>query len=73
MNRTSLREFAVVSIGKDPTKESENPAFDSLDKLEIISAVHDHFGEKVADVAELDNFVDLDSLYEILRAHGLVE
>ena len=73
MNRSSLRDFAVVSIGKDPAKESENPAFDSLDKLEIISAGHDYFGNKVANVAELDNFVDLDSLYEILNAHGLVE
>lgn len=72
MNSSELRIMALTALQKNPDTEPENPKWDSLDKLEIITAVHDSFGDQVADVADLDNFSDLESLYQILNKHGLV-
>lgn len=72
MNKSELREFAIKAVGRNPDKEPENPLFDSLDKLEIISSVYDTFGDAANSISELDNFSDLDSLFEILKASGLV-
>lgn len=72
MNKNELREFAIKAVGRSPEKEPENPQFDSLDKLEIISAVYDNFGDEANSVTELDNFYDFDSLFEILKANNLV-
>lgn len=72
MNSSELRILAITALQKNPETEPENPQWDSLDKLEIISAVHDAFGEKVSDLTELDNFSDFESLNEILKNHGLV-
>lgn len=73
MNKSELREFAIKAVGRTPEKEPENPLFDSLDKLEIISAVYDAFGDQANTIVELDNFSDLNSLYEILKASNLVD
>jgi hypothetical protein len=72
MEAHELRAVALKAIGKDPAKEPENPLFDSLDKLEIITVLHDTFGDRVAGVDDLDDFSDLDSLTEILKAHDIV-
>lgn len=72
MNASQLRLLALTALHKNPDTEPANPQWDSLDKLEIISTIHDTFGEKVADVDELDNFSDLDTLREILKKHNLV-
>lgn len=72
MNKTELREFAIKTVGRTPEKEPENPQFDSLDKLEIISAVYDTFGDKANAIVELDNFSDLNSLFVILKKSNLV-
>ena len=73
MNKSELREFAIKTVGRTSDKEPENPLFDSLDKLEIISAVYDTFGDQANAIAELDNFSDLDSLFDILKASNLVD
>ncbi len=73
MNASELRLLALSALQKNPETEPENPQFDSLDKLEIISAVHDTFGEKVTDLTELDNFSDFQTLLEILKKHNLVD
>ncbi len=72
MNASELRLLAITALQKNAETEPENPQWDSLDKLEIISAIHDTFGEKVADLDELDNFSDFESLLEILKKHNLV-
>ena len=72
MDAHGLRDVALKAIGKNPAKEPENPLFDSLDKLEIITAMHDTFGDQVAGVDNLDDFSDLDSLTAILKAHGVI-
>jgi hypothetical protein len=72
MDAPRLREVALKAIGKNPAKEPENPLFDSLDKLEIITAMHDTFGDQVAGVDNLDDFSDLDSLTAMLKGHGVI-
>lgn len=72
MNSSELRSLAITALQKNPESEPENPQWDSLDKLEILTAIHDTFGEKVSDLSELDNFSDFESLNEILKKHGLV-
>lgn len=72
MTKEELRLFCIKSVGRSPEKESQNPAFDSLDKLEIISALHDKFGDAAGSINDLDNFFDLDSLFDILKTHELV-
>jgi acyl carrier protein len=72
MDATGLREVALKAIGKNVSSEPENPVFDSLDKLEIITALHDTFGDGVAQVDDLDDFSDLESLTAILKAHGVI-
>jgi acyl carrier protein len=64
--------LAVTALQKNPETEPANPQWDSLDKLEIISAIHDTFGQDVADLDDLDNFSDFESLLTILKKHNLV-
>ncbi|GAB2823900.1 hypothetical protein GCM10027022_13150 [Alpinimonas psychrophila] len=73
MNESELRLLAVLALQKDPETEPENPQWDSLDKLEIISALHDEFGDKVASLDELDNFSDFETLLEIMKKNNLVK
>jgi acyl carrier protein len=73
MNKKELREFAIKAVGRSPEKEPENPQFDSLDKLEIISAVYDQFGDEANSITELDNFSDLETLFVILKESNLVD
>lgn len=73
MNKAELREFTIKAVGRIPEKEPENPLFDSLDKLEIISAIYDFFGDQANEIKELDDFVDFDSLYDILKGSKLVD
>lgn len=73
MNASELRKLAISALQKNPETEPDNPEWDSLDKLEIISAVHDTFREKVADIEDLDDFSDFESLYKILKGNNLVE
>lgn len=72
MEAAELRVLAVKALQKNPETEPANPQWDSLDKLEIISAIHDTFGEEVANLEDLDNFSDFESLLAILRKHDLV-
>lgn len=73
MNIDELKIVTADALGKDPSAVSANPQWDSLDKLEIITQLHDVFGEKVNDVSDLDNFSDLESLAAILRESGLID
>lgn len=72
MNKQEFRIFTITALQKDPSLEAENPKWDSLDKLEIISAVHDEFGEVVSTVSDLDYFEDFETLYELLKKHKIV-
>jgi acyl carrier protein len=72
MDLQELRIFTAEALGKDPLTLPENPTWDSLDQLEIITNLHDRLGEKVGE-ADLDNFTDLESLAAILRERGLVD
>lgn len=73
MNASNLRELTLSTLNRNSQTEPENPVFDSLDKLEIISAIHDEFGSKVADIDGLDEFADFDGLYKILKQHNVVD
>ncbi len=73
MDVTELRKITAEALGKDIATVPENPEWDSLDKLEIITHLHDVFGEKVNDIDDLDDFEDLDSLARVLRSGGLVD
>lgn len=73
MDVTELRKITADALGKDVVTEPENPEWDSLDKLEIISHLHDVFGESVNQIDDLDNFVDLNSLAALLSESGLID
>jgi len=73
MDVTELRTITAEALGKDPKTVSVNPEWDSLDKLEIITHLHDVLGDEVNSVEDLDNFNDLESLAAILRESGLVD
>ena len=73
MDITELRTVTANALGKDPASLPANPAWDSLDKLEIITHLHDVLGDKADEVSDLDNFVDLESLAALLRESGLVD
>jgi hypothetical protein len=73
MNIADLRIITAEALGKDPTLVPENPQWDSLDKLEIISHLHDVLGEDAQEVSDLDDFSDLESLVRLLRGSGLVD
>ena len=73
MDVTELRTLTAEALGKDPKAVPANPEWDSLDKLEIITHLHDTLGDKVNSVDGLDNFNDLESLAAILRESGLVD
>lgn len=73
MDIAELRTFTAEALGKDPATAPENPEWDSLDKLEIITHLHDLLGDAASGIANLDNFADLDSLAAILRERGLVD
>lgn len=72
MDANVLRDLALKAIGKNPAAEVENPQFDSLDKLEIITALHDELGDAISGVDDLDNFTDLETLTNLLKAHGVI-
>ena len=73
MDISELRRVTAVAIGKDPEAQPENPEWDSLDQLEIITNLHEIFGSKAAEVDDLENFNDLESLAAVLRKSGLVD
>lgn len=73
MDLTELRTVTAQALGKDPASVPANPEWDSLDKLEIITHLHDVLGDKANDVGDLDNFTDLESLAAILRERGLLD
>ena len=73
MDVTELRTITAEALGKDPKTVSANPEWDSLDKLEIITHLHEVLGDEVNRVKDLDNFDDLESLAAILRESGLVD
>ena len=73
MDISELRRVTAVAIGKDPATQPENPEWDSLDQLEIITHLHEVFGSKAADIEDLENFTDLESLAAVLRKSGLVD
>lgn len=73
MDIVELKNVTAAALGKDPASQSENPEWDSLDQLEIITHLHEVFGSKAADVEDLEDFHDLESLAGILRKSGLVD
>ena len=73
MDVSELRTITAQALGKDPSTVPANPQWDSLDKLEIITHLHDVLADKASDVGDLDNFSDLDSLAALLRERGLVD
>ncbi len=73
MNIAELKTVTAEALGKDPNSVPANPEWDSLDKLEIISHLHDVFGASANDVSDLDNFHDFESLASLLRESGLVD
>jgi|GEM_PF-3295844 len=73
MDISELRRVTAEAIGKDPETQPDNPEWDSLDQLEIITNLHEVFGSKAADIEDLENFTDLESLAALLRKSGLVD
>ena len=73
MNITELKTVTAEALGKDPLLLPANPEWVSLDKLEIITPLHEVFGASANDVGDLDNFKDLESLASLLRESGLVD
>lgn len=73
MDIAELKIVTAAALGKDPATQPENPEWDSLDQLEIITHLHDVFGSKAAEIEDLENFHDLESLAAILRKSHLVD
>ncbi|MBU1587290.1 MAG: hypothetical protein KKH51_05020 [Actinobacteria bacterium] len=73
MDMSELRRFTIESLGKNPDTEPAVPEWDSLDRLEIITNLHDKFGDAANEIPNLENFTDLDNLGEMLRERGLVD
>lgn len=73
MDIAQLKNLTSEALGKDPATVGDNPQWDSLDKLEIITHLHEVLGAEANKVDDLDNFRDLDSLAALLRGSGLVD
>jgi acyl carrier protein len=73
MDMTELRTITAEALGKKVEDVGANPEWDSLDKLEIITHLHDVLGDSVKDLGDLDNFSDLESLAQLLREGGIVD
>lgn len=73
MDIVELHAVTARALGKDPAAVPENPEWDSLDKLEIITSLHDDFGDRFAQVTDLDGFTDLAGLAAVLRRSGLLD
>jgi acyl carrier protein len=73
MDVAELKTITAEALGKDPNTLPDNPQWDSLDQLEIISHLHDVLGDRANTIDDLENFSDLESLTEILRKSGLVD
>jgi acyl carrier protein len=72
MDAAELKLVTAEALGKDPDSLPENPQWDSLDQLEIISHLHDVLGDRANTIDDLENFTDLESLTDVLRNSGLV-
>jgi len=73
MDVPELRTITAEALGKDPNTVAENPQWDSLDKLEIITHLHDVLADGDKEIGDLDNFSDLESLAALLRERGFVD
>jgi acyl carrier protein len=73
MDVAELKRVTAEALGKDPATLPENPEWDSLDQLEIISHLHDVLGARANEIDDLDNFKDLESLASVLRQSGVVD
>ena len=73
MDITALRTLTAEALGKDPATAPENPEWDSLDRLEIISHLHEVLGDDVNRIENLESFVDLETLAALLKENGLVD
>jgi len=73
MDMSELRAFTAESLGKDPATAPADPEWDSFDRLEIITNLHDLLGEAANDIPNLENFTDLESLAGLLRERGIVD
>ena len=73
MDVTELRRVTAEALGKDPATVPENPEWDSLDQLEIISHLHEVLGSRANEIDDLENFKDLESLTAVLRTSGILD
>lgn len=72
MDEAELRKFLHHTLDSSPENETANVEWDSLEKLAIISALHDKFGSSVSNIDGLDNFDDFEGLLRILRDNNIV-
>ena len=73
MDVAELKKVTAEALGKDPATLPENPEWDSLDQLEIISHLHDVLGASANQIEDLENFKDLEGLASVLRKSGVVD
>lgn len=74
MSLDELTMLVSTALGKSPeiiARQTED--WDSLDRLEIITHLHDFLGEKANTLEGLNDFNNLDSLSEVMRKEGLVD
>ena len=73
MDIVELHAVTARALGKDPAAVPENPEWDSLDRLEIITHLHEVLGDDVNRIENLESFVDLETLAALLKENGLVD
>lgn len=74
MSLDELTDIVSTALGKSRAViTGQTVDWDSLDRLEIITHLHDVLGEKASALEGLNDFNNLDTLAEVLRKDGFVD